>query len=46
MLDFYTVQKPRARKFYKCDLCGCEIEKNTTYERYSGKYDGYMFDYK
>ena len=46
MLDFYTIQKPKAKKEHRCDMCGCLIEKGQTYQRYSGKYCGSMFSYK
>lgn len=46
MLDFYTIQKPKARKDYTCDICGGKITKGETYQKCGGKYDGYMFDYK
>ena len=46
MLEFYTSTYPKARKEYKCDLCGGTIHKGEKYSRYSGKYDGDMFDYK
>ena len=46
MLDFYNSTKPKARKEYKCDLCGQIIHKGEVYHRYSGKYDGEFFDDK
>ena len=46
MLDFFTSTYPKARKEYKCDLCGQKIEKGEKYHRYSGKYDGDLFDDK
>lgn len=46
MLDFYNLQKPKARKEYKCDLCSNPIHKGEIYIRYSGKYDGEMFNDK
>ena len=30
----------------RCDLCGEIIQKGETYHRWSGKYDGHMFDNK
>lgn len=46
MLDFYTSKYPKARKNYKCDLCGGIIQCGEIYHRFSGKYDGQMFDDK
>lgn len=46
MLDFYTSTFPKARKEHVCDLCGGIIGKGEVYHRYSGKYDGEMFDDK
>jgi len=46
MLEFYKSTSPKARKEYKCDLCNQLIHKDEVYYRYSGKYDGEMFDYK
>ena len=46
MIEFYTSNYHRARKEYKCDLCGQTIKINEKYHRYSGKYDGEMFDNK
>ena len=44
MLEFYNSTHPKARKQHKCDLCGKIININEKYHRYSGKYDGDMFD--
>ena len=46
MLEFYHVKHSKARKEHVCDLCGSKIRLGQTYERYSGKYDGNMFDLK
>lgn len=46
MLEFCNSTYPKARKKYKCDLCGQEIHKGETYHRWCGKYDGDMFDNK
>ncbi len=46
MLDFYTWKQLHARKEYVCSLCGRKIPIGEQYIRYSGKYDGRMFDYK
>ena len=46
MLEFYHINHPKARKEHVCDLCGSKILLGQTYERYSGKYDGNMFDLK
>lgn len=46
MLDFYKTAYPKARKEYACDLCGNKIHVGETYHRFSGKYDGDMFDLK
>ena len=46
MLEFYHVKHPKARKEHVCDLCGSKILLGQIYERYSGKYDGNMFDLK
>lgn len=46
MLEFYTSRFPKARKIHKCDLCGGTINVGEKYHRYSGKYDGDMFDDK
>ena len=46
MLEFFNSTFPKARKEYKCDLCGEKIEKGQKYHRYSGKYDGELFDDK
>ena len=42
-LEFYTASFPKARKQYKCDLCGETIEPGQQYSCFSGKYDGEMF---
>ena len=46
MLEFYHIKHPKARKKHVCDLCGSKILLGQTYERYSGKYNGNMFDLK
>lgn len=46
MLEFFTERERSARKRYTCDLCGGTIEQMKKYVRYSGKYEGEMFDYK
>ena len=46
MLEFYHIKHPKERKEHVCDLCGSKILLGQTYERYSGKYDGDMFDLK
>lgn len=46
MLEFYTTAHPKAKKDHVCDLCNGTIRKGEKYHRYSGKNDGYMFDYK
>ena len=46
MLEFYHVKHPKARKEHVCDLCNSKIPLGQVYERYSGKYDGDMFDLK
>lgn len=46
MLEFSSSSTPIANKIHICDLCGEEIQKGEKYSRFSGKYDGYMFDAK
>ena len=46
MLEFGNSAYPKARKVYECDLCGQKILKGEIYYRWSGKYDGEMFDLK
>ena len=46
MIEFYKSTCPKARKDHKCDLCGGTIHIGEKYHRYSGKYDGDMFDEK
>ena len=46
MLEFFNSKHPQARKEYKCDLCNQKIKVGEKYHRYSGKYDGDMFDDK
>lgn len=46
MLEFSNSAYPKARKEYKCDLCNQIIHKGEIYHRWSGKYDGNMFDDK
>lgn len=44
MLEFYNDKVCKARKSYKCELCGEEIAAGEQYHRQSGKYDGEFFD--
>ena len=44
MLEFYSNKFHISRKEHKCDLCGKIIHIGEKYNRYSGKYDGDMFD--
>lgn len=46
MLEFYDIKHSKARKEHVCDLCGSKIYPGQVYERYSGKYDGDLFDLK
>lgn len=46
MLEFWNNRHHKARKKHVCDMCGLEILPGQTYQRYSGKYDGEMFDCK
>jgi len=46
MCDFCTQRELHARKEYACSLCGRKILTGEQYVRFSGKYDGRMFDYK
>lgn len=46
MIDFYTLKYPVAKKEHKCSLCGGTIKIGEQYKRYSGKYEGDMFDHK
>lgn len=46
MLEFSRQTTPVARKRHKCDLCGRPIAAGKKYSRFSGKYDGTMFDVK
>lgn len=46
MLEFGNSTYPKARKDYRCDLCGHLIRKGESYHRWCGKYDGDMFDLK
>lgn len=46
MLDFFNQSFPTARKEHKCSLCGGIVCIGEKYSRYSGKYDGEMFDMK
>lgn len=46
MLEFWNSTYPKARKEYECSLCGQAIKKGEKYHRFSGKYDGDMFDDK
>jgi len=43
-LEFCTTSTPTARKEHVCDFCGCKIKVGEKYSRFSGKYDGEMFD--
>ena len=45
MLEFWTLKNiKKAKKNHKCDLCELEIHTGEPYTRYSGKYDGEIFD--
>ena len=46
MMEFFNSQHPKARKPYTCELCGKQIQAGESYHRFSGKYDGSMFDLK
>lgn len=46
MLEFYSINNPKAKKLYVCDLCGDRIGIGEKYVRNSGKLHGEMFDYK
>ena len=46
MLEFSNSTYPKAKKEYKCDLCNQAIHKGKVYHRWSGKYDGDIFDCK
>lgn len=46
MLEFWNIKHPKARKEHTCDMCGLKILTGQIYERYSGKYDGDLFDWK
>ena len=46
MLEFNTYREPIAKKDHKCLLCGEAIRAGEKYVRFSGKYDGLMFDNK
>lgn len=46
MLEFYDSSTPKARKEYTCDFCNQKIQIGEKYSRFSGKYDGDMFDVK
>lgn len=46
MLEFFTVQTPMARKIHTCDLCNGKIQVGEKYTRFSGKFEGEMFDTK
>ena len=46
MLEFWNIKHPKARKEHTCDMCGLKILPGQIYERYSGKYDGDLFDWK
>lgn len=46
MLEFCSYRQLKARKEHICTLCNDIIHVGETYVRYSGKYDGQMFDDK
>ena len=46
MLEFSSMSERIARKNHICDLCGEVITIGEKYNRYSGKYEGEMFDMK
>lgn len=46
MLEFWTIKEPIARKNHVCSLCNGVIQTGEQYVRFSGRYDGQMFDYK
>lgn len=46
MLEFQNYSERNARKEHKCSLCGETILAGEKYVRFSGKYDGQMFDQK
>lgn len=46
MLEFYTINNPKAKKEHVCDLCGDKIGISEKYVRFSGKIHGEMFDDK
>ena len=46
MLEFQNYSERNARKEHRCDLCGEIIRVGEKYIRFSGKYDGMMFDQK
>lgn len=46
MLEFHTSRLLSAKKIHKCSLCGGTINVGEKYNRFSGKYDGDMFDDK
>lgn len=46
MMEFYTYKNHTAKKDHTCDLCGLQIKQGEQYIRFSGKFDGDMFDLK
>lgn len=36
----------KSRKKHRCDFCGCEIEKGTSYHNSTNVFDGYMYIWK
>lgn len=46
MLEFGNYTSPKAKKEHICDLCNHKIHVGEKYSRFSGKYDGDMFDVK
>lgn len=45
-MDFFTSKHPKAKKEHICDLCNEKICIGEKYHRYSGKYEGDLFDDK
>jgi hypothetical protein len=43
MLEFYNQTYPKARKEYKCEMCGETIHAGEVYSCETGKYEGDMF---
>ena len=44
--EFFTDATPTARKEHKCGECGRTIHPGEIYERFSGKWDGWMGAFK